>query len=138
MGVKSCNNCKHGDIPEFNEPCVSCDHCSNWESLAPQWISVEERLPENGQQVLIYDGNATQWKASVHSARFVKGRTHDEIMVEYRDTGRLWHTFGDEEGNNKKPYAWRGDAHMQWFGQQVTHWMPPPEPPQIKEAMFDG
>lgn len=94
------------------------------------WISVQDRLPMNGQRVLVYDGGATQWNPTVSAAVFVKGRTHEEIMVEYRDTGRLWYTFGDEEGNNKKPYGWRGDAHMQWFGQQVTHWMPLPKPPK--------
>lgn len=95
-----------------------------------EWISVKVDLPKDRQRVLIYDGNASQWNPSTHSAVFVKGRTKEEIMDEYRRTGRLYYTFGDEEGNNKKPYRWRGDGHMEWFGQTVTHWRPLPEDPK--------
>lgn len=74
MGVKICMNCKHGAKPEFNEPCASCDHCSNWEDRAPQWISVEDRLPDKAVTgCLVY---ADEWTR-------VADWTHDKWGIEW-------------------------------------------------------
>lgn len=40
---------------------------------------------------------------------------------------------GDVWGNNLVPYYWKADGGpMEWFGQNITHWMPLPEPPKMK------
>ena len=37
----------------------------------------------------------------------------------------------DVHGNNRVPYCWNANGGpMEWFGQNVTHWMPLPEPPK--------
>lgn len=108
-----------------------------------EWISVKERLPDDGQVVLIYDGE-------VEVARFKRG-----ISMEERDKmkrGELSdpaHTVwslstghhevkrsesispSDEWGNNKVPYSWEArSGPMQWFGQDVSHWMVLPNKPK--------
>lgn len=94
-----------------------------------EWISVEDKLPENGQMVLIYDGNAYQWKPTISCAIFQKGKTKEQLKEE----GYKTMSGADEYGNNKKPYRWcSGNSPMNWHGQMVTHWMPLPETPKMK------
>lgn len=109
--------------------CVSSDYCKGWNDAVdemPKWISCEDRLPKDKEKVLVYEGGVMQWQPSVCTATFHKGRTYEEI----KNSGSLSFRFCDEYGNNKKPYAWTGDAHMKWFGQYITHWQPLPQPPK--------
>jgi hypothetical protein len=65
-----------------------------------EWISVEDSLPEEGRQVLLY------WKES--------GHIEDGAFYEF-ETGTGWyHVLFDGESLNCEP----------------THWMPLPEPPK--------
>ena len=44
--------------------CVSSDYCKGWNDAVdamPKWVSVEERLPKNGQWVLTYCGGYANW-----------------------------------------------------------------------------
>ena len=92
-----------------------------------RWIPVTERLPEDGEIVLIYDGNAYQWKKNQSVAKFVKGKSKEQLKAE----GYKIICSADEHGNNKKPYRWVStNSPMSWFGQMVTHWMPLPQPPK--------
>lgn len=94
--------------------------------VRPRWISVEERLPENGQVVLCYWWNVHCCERDNLSVmRFRKGRTAEEL----KDAKCF--SRSDQWGNNKKPYCW-DDPHgpLSLFGQEVTHWMELPEPPK--------
>lgn len=92
-----------------------------------EWISVEDGLPKDGEIVLIYDGNAYQWKPEQSVAKFVKGKSKEQLKAE----GYKTICSADEDGNNKKPYKWVStNSPMSWFGQMVTHWMPLPQPPK--------
>ena len=121
-----------------------CDHFKAAD-VAPraEWISVEERLPEEGKYVIV-------WVGSVQVARIEKGITEEERQkmkngevedrIEYgwsQSTGFMplkrsnLYKACDVHGNNRVPYCWKANGGpMEWFGQNVTHWMPLPEPPK--------
>lgn len=128
----------------------SADRCKNFvsaASVAPraEWISVKERLPEEGKYVIV-------WVGSAQVARIEKGITEEERQkmkngeiedrIEYgwsQSTGFMplkrsdLYKSCDVFGNNLVPYCWKANGGpMEWFGQNVTHWMPLPEPPKMK------
>lgn len=115
------------------------------------WISVDVLLPEEKEYVLIF-GPRT---GGMQVARIEKGISREEREKMRRgeienplisvsggnfDTGRkavyrsnLYYGF-DEDGNNKKPYRWYANGRpMDWFGQDVSHWMPLPEEPDHRK-----
>ena len=108
-----------------------------------EWISVEERLPEENEYVMIWSG---EWQI----AKIEKGisKKERELMKngEINDPVEIgWNASGgyrqlrrselymacDEGWNNNVPYCWYVNGGMsKLFGQNVTHWMPLPEPPK--------
>lgn len=94
------------------------------------WISVTERLPEDGQIVLCYWYNIHCATRDNYTAmRFRKGRTAEQLVsVKSYNSSDQW-------GNNLRPYCW-DDPHgpLSLFGQDVSHWMPLPEPPKMDES----
>ena len=65
-----------------------------------EWISVEERLPVMGEQVLLY------WKHSNH--------IEDGAFYMEECSGGFYHSLFDGESLNEQP----------------SHWQPLPEPPK--------
>lgn len=113
--------------------------------IKQKWISVEERLPNENEVVLI-------WVGGVRVARFLKGITEEERQKmesgelqnpknEYwcSSAGYTWierskiYTSSDVHGNNLVPYSWEEPSdNMKWFGQNVNYWLPLPQPPETK------
>lgn len=110
-----------------------------------EWISVDERLPEENVYVLIAVEN------SIQVARIIKGISEEEREKmkngELPDPEELCfaadkiitlrrsqlYRSGDVWGNNLVPYYWKANGGpMEWFGQNITHWMPLPEAPKMK------
>jgi len=98
-----------------------------------EWISVDDRLPKDGEYVLAYynGGNWTHNGSSdgqqnICKCVFRKGKTLEE------NTEKRW-GFEDEGFNNKKPYAWKGEGHLTLFGQDVSYWKPLGSIPAVKE-----
>lgn len=107
-----------------------------------QWISVKDKLPEEGEYVLILMGS------EIEIARIEKGISQEEREKmksgELPDTEEFGYIPGrepflvrrsdaikgcDQWGNNSVPYKWYArSGPMEWWGQYVSHWMPLPEP----------
>ena len=110
-----------------------------------EWISVEDRLPEENVAVLI-------WSGSISIAKLEKGITMAEREAMKRGEiddpeDRAWNLSNgwfwikrsdairacDEWGNNLKPYCWETVGGVgQYFGQDVKYWMPLPEKPDMR------
>ena len=98
--------CPYYDVP-------SCGSVSKLDALAfiqqieaqvPKWISVEERLPENGDLVLV----------------IASGKPRENItLIDAILIASCW----AEEG-------WIADGFDNWDGLDVAYWMPLPEPPK--------
>lgn len=86
------------------------------------WVSVDEKLPNDKQRVLCYMGNYRQ-AVKYDVCQFIKG-----VVIENDVAGQIIRSE-DQHGNNKKPYCWDTFGSMRYFGQDCTHWMPLPEPP---------
>ena len=140
---QDCNNPSWKWFPNNAEMLKLIDYLIAHGVTVQEWISVKDRLPEDGETVLI-------WSGGCHVATIEKGITEEERrkmksgeMPDPEETG--WtlstgyfttkrsgtYTRADVFGNNKVPYCWNGvNSPMNWFGQDVTHWMPLPQPPK--------
>lgn len=101
------------------------------------WISTAERLPEEGKYVLAIHNRGT-WHDSTDQehvnfviVKLIKGlsKSQREFLPDYDLRKRLYKAE-DEEGNNLKPYNWTEFGPNNFFGQDITHWMPLPEAPE--------
>ena len=76
-----------------------------------EWISVKDRLPEHGAYVLVWlDGEDAP------------------IVADYRPTGWSARTDGLRVGC--MAYCYGGMIENDFNQQEITHWMPLPEPPE--------
>lgn len=108
------------------------------------WISVEDDLPNEGEDLLI-------WIGSAKSARIRKGITEEERQKmrngelpnpknEYWCKSQGYtlierseiYTSADVHGNNLVPYCWELDGGNTLFGQRVKYWAHQPQPPKKK------
>ena len=122
---------KYGDEKQV----VSVDWIKELPTVKPnhsKWIPVSERLPEEGEWVLvtvysIHFGNDAPFRAIV---RLKKGITEEERsnLKKKGDKRAKQYRFCDIFGNNLVPYAWETWGNSYYFGQQVNAWMPLPEP----------
>ena len=108
-----------------------------------EWISVDDRLPNENQYVMI-------WCGECQIARIEKGISEEQRKAMRRgelddpcETG--WTSSSgyftlkrsqsykacDEQGNNQVPYCWYANGgSKKWFGQEVTHWAYLSQPPK--------
>ena len=101
-----------------------------------EWIRVEDRLPEHGQHVLVWDGRNNSYcgigddeKGSIRmgdAVYFSGNEAWESMSFEYK---KAWNNSIDE-------YLECGNSWDKWHGQgpcsfdKVTHWMPLPKPPK--------
>ena len=108
-----------------------------------EWILVKDKLPEENEYVMI-------WCGECQIARIEKGISEEQRNAMKRgdldDPCEIGWTSSsgyftlkrsesysacDEGWNNYVPYCWYvNGGMMKLFGQNVTHWMPMPEPPK--------
>ena len=104
------------------------------------WIPVAQRLPQDGERVLVYNGSyeIAVFNRGVSQEERERMRTglspdREEVVMcatEVRAVRRSdRYTPYDEGFGNTVPYAWK--AVGGWIaGQDVTHWMPLPDKPK--------
>lgn len=89
------------------------------------WISVEDRLPENAQYVLVWDAKKDTW----HSTIYLSGDTAwDEMPDIYKEIN--WN-------NNKEEYIacrnrWDRWEYGPFIYENITHWKPGPLGPNLQ------
>jgi hypothetical protein len=88
-----------------------------------EWINVEDKLPENGQHVLIYiNDDATSISGGNGRARV--------FAVYFEVIKQKLQPFADI-GNHKLPYIWNEFGPGMWFGHDANYWMPIPNHPKV-------
>ena len=144
-GRSDCCTLESKLMVELNQVEELIDNTPTVERPRGEWISVEDRLPEENVAVLI-------WSGSISIAKLEKGITMAEREAmkkgEVDDPKDLGWTSSngwfwikrsdsmrpcDEWGNNLKPYCWETVGSIgQHFGQDVKYWMPLPEKPDMR------
>ena len=110
-----------------------------------EWISVEDRLPEENVAVLIWSGSTSIAKLEkgitmAEREAMKKGEIDDPKDIGWNSSnGWFWIKRSDsmrpcdEWGNNLKPYCWEVVGGVgQYFGQDVKYWMPLPQKPDMR------
>lgn len=109
-----------------------------------EWISVKDRLPDNEESVLILIGNSVEvayikkgiskkqrQEMKENPLKDTKEECFSPLAGYYKIKRSDLYKSYDESGNNRVPYKWFAQSGpCSWFGQEVTHWMPLPEPPK--------
>ena len=74
---------------------------------AQQWVSVKDRLPEDGEVVLT----------------LVSGKPRENIeLIDAYELATYYERYG-----------WHVDEFSDWYAPQVSHWMPLPKPPKEEQ-----
>jgi hypothetical protein len=100
-----------------------------------KWIGVKDRLPESGQEVLVYWYDKPYEVHQIHMlSYFKKGDVIDNI-IDYREKSpqkRLLDTLFNPNNEIKAPedgfYIY--DGNWRKHADIITHWMPLPEFPE--------
>ena len=120
--IYGCKQCPYDAGDEDLSCCVDCCYelAKRVESAQPKWISVEERLPDDLEEVLIL---VKETEFYGQYKEFSKSYFCQYIgCVDDGEWFTVWcHGHRYIKDTAKEPYADKFD---------VTHWMPLPEPPK--------
>ena len=101
-----------------------------------QWISVQDKQPKSGQDVLVYWWDEPYEIHQIHLLTYWrKGDVMDESLVGL---------ISGEEGQILAPengfYIYEGDEDRPWrqHADLITHWMPLPNPPNKFKGQLAG
>lgn len=92
-----------------------------------EWVSVEERLPENSErwETYIVTVNRSHWPTSSYDPCDAPYDEELVVSAQYDSKQKIWHLPWDEQLN---ALIQADDAPIN--GDFVTHWMPMPAPPK--------
>ena len=107
-----CEGCSYGiDAEKAESDCVDAllkdalAYIQQLEAVQPKWISVEDRLPEDNLNVLVY----------------AIGDNENSVIAMTSYTHKMY-------GYNIE--GWRSPWQYFFYEYKITHWMPLPEPPK--------
>ena len=102
-----------------------------------EWISVKDKMPEQDKYVVVrhakgnWRDDRDQANVSCVVAKMVTGLSlKDRAKLDPTSDRAKSIRCADEWGNNKVPYKFDTFGLSSFFGQDITHWMPLPEPPK--------
>ncbi|WP_182002756.1 DUF551 domain-containing protein [Acinetobacter lactucae] len=91
-----------------------------------EWISVEEQMPQYGQPVLVFCKKASY--------------KHDGLkltVAAYQTAKEIYETSDYFDDESEAEDGWVAEVSLfdsdyggRWMNEEVTHWMPLPEPPK--------
>ena len=111
LGIDGCDGCQYAFDENCHSKAIAGHLVSNGVTIL-QWISVEERMPENIGDYIVVVKSKYDWEPDYTVDVDVAG--YDPYAGWYIDG--CWNTFND--WNEGQQYL------------HVTHWMPLPEPPK--------
>jgi len=102
-----------------------------------EWISVKDQLPENEKKVIVYFKNELG-KGRRTTAEYIMAKTvlaEDYLDEEWSDS---FPEYDEENDCYWTPEGWYEQqeiTEVNWYlGKDiVTHWMPLPTPPEVKD-----
>lgn len=107
--------CKKRFPPVMRDALTLIEHLESERDAAmvkvPGWISVEEKMPPEDTEVLVY------------ATEKIKGFGSVTAICEYSETTSM---FGNKTGR----YDWSSPWEYFHVDYKITHWMPLPEPPK--------
>lgn len=96
------------------------------------WISVKDRLPEDGQRVLAFLPNNVVYLPG-------KGGERRFTPVIFLRFARDFFAAGNPKRDKFGPHFWLGEGQSNQYFEEVTHWMPVPEGPggEVEKILCD-
>ena len=94
-------------------------------------ISVKDRLPENGEYVLVYSDNPGTGEPKPIAIAY-KSNFHDKKGLEFNFP--IWEFLNEYHDEFQVGSGAWGDMEWAAYSECVTHWMPLPEAPGINNG----
>ena len=95
-----CDKCSHKIVCKYKG---TCDECNQFATNGDKWISVKDRLPETGYKTMVI------------------------VCVDGKKTAARWFERTIISGKLVKRFKYPWDVIT---CENITHWMPLPEPPK--------
>lgn len=130
---------KSGGVRDFPFNAALADHLIAHGVTVQEWISVDDRLPENEQDVIIcakrrHYSNPNRFIRIVAKAFYTDGKHNTEHTAYVWDNDCIDMEYDEENDAYLIPEGWWESVE---YGEEysavsdfVTHWMPLPQPPK--------